>query len=486
MSVSMFDGPSAFGTTAFVLALSTVTSALAEPATGPSAADPRAGAKIPEPSLASLSLDEAIAYASAHQPSMRLARARIAEARARAEVPQGQWRPRVGAVAELFAATANNSTATYLTNSMVDIPRIGGTSAITSDKVDAASLKPYASSFVGIGLDQELFDFGRIAAQTAAFDAEARAEGYRAEGDRLDLELSVREAYFAVTSAKAVVQAADAAFDRAKSQRDATQAGLDNGLRTPVDVARADADLARWDVGRVRARGSLDLARSLLAAVIAYEAPEVDTKDAASSTSSVPTLERALADAAKRDPVVAAAEERLKAQAAATRAIDAERRPNLFLSSTLSARAGGAPLANGSDSVGRGFLPVIPNWDVGVVLSVPIYDGVTQARRHASEARETVLREEVSLVRQREDEAVERAYFALKTADAAIPALERALVAAKTSYAQTKARFDQGLGTSVDLMDAQAVLTSAEIELALGQFDRARAVARLARATAEP
>ncbi len=433
-----------------------------------------------------MTLDEAIAFANAHQPSMRLARARIDAARAQSDIPRGQWLPRVGALAELMGGTSNNTTSSYVTNSVIDIPRIGGTSAITTDKLDAASMKPYGSSFVGVGLDQEIFDFGRIAVQAAAFDAEADAESFRAESDRLDLELAVRETFFAVSSAKSIVRAAEAAFSRAKSQRDLTRAGVDNGLRTPVDLARAEADLARYDVGRVRSRGSLDLARGLLATTIGFPGAEVDAAEDLPPTAPSESLERALAEAERRDPALAAARARVKAQSEATRAIDAERRPNLYLSSTLSARAGGAPLANGATSFGRGFLPDIPNYDVGVVLSVPLFDGVTNARRRASAARETVLKEEAELVRERGTEEVERAYFSVQTAEASVPALERARDAAKTSYEQTEARFQQGLGTSVELLEAQALLTEAEIQLSLGRFELARARARLGRAIAEP
>lgn len=470
--------------------LSTASEAHADPSSSAAGAPPTS-ASVPSAgeksdAVPSLTLDAALAFARAHQPSLRLARSRIAAAEAQADVPRGQWLPRLGGVVELFAATANNSTSSYVSSYLVDIPRIGGTSAITSDKVGAASLKPYASSFVGVGLDQEIFDFGRIAAQTAAFDAQTDAERFRAASDELDVDLAVREAFFAVSGAKSIVKAADAAFDRAKSQRDLTKAGLDNGLRTPVDLARSDADLAKYEVGRARARGSLDLARGLLATVIAYPAPVVDAADDLPTGATSESLERALADAERRDPALAAARARVRAQEAATSAIGAEQRPNLYLSSSISVRGGGAPLANGDTSVGRGFLPVIPNWDAGVVLSVPMFDGVTDARRRASAAKEKVLRDEAELVRERGSDEVERAYFASQTAEATIPALERARDAALASYQATEARFQQGLGTSVELLDAQSLLTESEIQLVLGRFDLARQRARLRRAIAAP
>ena len=72
-----------------------------------------------------------------------------------------------------------------------------------------------------------------------------------------------------------------------------------------------------------------------------------------------------------------------------------------------------------------------------------------------------------------------------EVARAALPALERSLTAAQANLQQAEARFKAGLSTSVELADAEALLTEAQNQLALGRFDEARARARLARALSE-
>jgi len=57
--------------------------------------------------------------------------------------------------------------------------------------------------------------------------------------------------------------------------------------------------------------------------------------------------------------------------------------------------------------------------------------------------------------------------------------------AAHANYAQAEARFKAGLGTSLELADAEAVRTDAEIQLAIGRFEALRARAVLGRLTAE-
>ena len=122
----------------------------------------------PEASAASrsMTLPEAIAYARAHQPLVRAGLARVAARMQEAKIPTAQWLPQVGLTGQIFGATANNTTAEYLTSDALPIPRIGGTSAAAS-----ATGRPYGSTLVGAGIAQEAFDFGRISAQRAAADA---------------------------------------------------------------------------------------------------------------------------------------------------------------------------------------------------------------------------------------------------------------------------------------------------------------------------
>ncbi|HZS42534.1 MAG TPA: TolC family protein, partial [Polyangia bacterium] len=56
-----------------------------------------------------------------------------------------------------------------------------------------------------------------------------------------------------------------------------------------------------------------------------------------------------------------------------------------------------------------------------------------------------------------------------------------AVDAARANQAQADARFRAGLGTIVELADSEALLTGAELELAIGRFTVARARAALGR-----
>ena len=454
----------------------------ASPPPPPAQPLPPAAEALGIPTARKITLPEALAFARTHQPAVRAALARVQEEKANAEVPRAQYYPLVGITGQLLGGTTNNTTASYLNTPFVDLPRIGGTPGATND---SASFKPHASTLAAVGGAQELFDFGRIAAQAAAADAQVTVAGHGAERVTLDIELNVEEAFYAVHAAKAILQASEDAYARSLVHRDFARAGVKSGLRSPIELTRAEADLSRFDTARIRARGGVAASWAVLAAAVGWPDLMLDTSDEAPAPASLPALSQALQLANDRDPRLKEAISRLRSQELQTRAIGALLRPDIQLSATLSGRAGGADPSNGMVPAGSGFVPNVPNWDAALVFSWPLLDPTINARQRASRAAEDVQRAEIDSVHQEVVAAVERAYVDVAVARDALPSLEHELEAARANYAQADARFKAGLGTSVELADAEALRTDAEIRLAIGTFDLAKARAAFGRAIAE-
>lgn len=427
-----------------------------------------------------MTLDEALAHARAHQPVLRRALARVAAATADARIPRAQWLPSVGATLEAFGGTANNTTASYVNVPELDLPRIGGTRV-----TGTGSWGPSSSTLAGVGVGQELFDFGRIAAQAAVADLAYEGERHRADAEALRVDLLVKDAYYGVQGARAVLQAAEDAYRRAGVHRDMAAAEIRSGLHAPIELTRAEADLTRFEVGRIRAGGALRTAQAVFAAAVGVDEPLLDAVGTPPPLAPVPALADSLRQAVAKDPVIEEARSRVRGADAFTRAIAAEMRPDLALTATFSGRAGTAEPSSGSISDRYGPLPIVPNWDVGLVLRLPLYDPVVAARQQAAARHAEVARAEVSVLSQQEGAAVQQAYVSLEVSQAALISLGRAVDAARANDAQAEARFKAGLGTSLELADAEALRTDAEIQLAVGEFDTRRARAALSRLIGE-
>ncbi|HET9627180.1 MAG TPA: TolC family protein [Kofleriaceae bacterium] len=428
----------------------------------------------------SITLREALAYARAHQPSLAAARARVEVARAQARLPDAARTPRIVAGAEVLVGTNNNTTASYGGPLGFDVPRVGGTPANAP-----TSWSPEPTTLVGAGLRQEIYDFGRLSAQSRALDLFTRAAEDDAELADLDLTLFVEDAFYGVAGAHAVLRASEAAVARVTAHRDLAQAGVNARLRPPIELTRAEADLARFTVDVVRARGALASAQIVLAAAIGAPDPALDAGADDVAYPGAAPLTDAMRDLDQRDPAIRAATATLEAQHALTDAIERELRPDLSLSAGITGRAGGSHVNGQDDPTGNGWLPDVPNWDAMVVLSWPIFDRTVDVRAEASRRLERVRAAEIDVQREALRGRAARAYADFQVADAALPALRRSLDAARANQAQADARFANGLATAIELADAEALLADAEIQLAIGQFQRARARAVLARVIAQ-
>ncbi len=438
-----------------------------------------AGTAGAQPTPRTISLHEALLYARAHQPSLQAARARVEVARAAARLPRAAYTPRIVAGAELVAGTNNNTTTSYGGPLGFDIPRIGGTPANAP-----SSWSPEPSTLAGVGLRQEVYDFGRLSAQGRALDLFTNAAEEAATLSDMDLTLYVEETFYAVAGAHAVLRAAEAAVQRVPTHRALAKALVNGKLRPPIDRTRAEADLARFEVDRVRAQGALTSTQALLAASIGAPDAALDTGADDVRYPDVQPLASALQQLDQREPSLRAAADSLRAQQELTRAIEYELRPDLSLSAGLTGRAGGAAVQNPTP-YGGGWLPDVPNWDAMLVLSWPLFDRTVDVRAETSRRLEQVRAAELDVERERLRGGAAQAYVDFQVADSAIPALQRSLDAARANQEQADARFRAQLASAVELADAETLLTDAEIQLAIGQFQRSRARARLARILAE-
>ena len=221
-----------------------------------------------------MSLDEARTFARTHQLRLIAARHRLIAAQRDADVPGAQWLPRLGGMAQLVGSTTNNSTTTLLGTSTVDLPRIGGTKVESSP-----SLQPYPSTGAALGVRQELLDFGRIAAERNGLVLAGEVERLRVASTALDVDFGVEQSYFAVLASISIADASRGAFVRASQHRDLARANVQSGLRPPIELTRADADVARYEAAMMRARASVHVARSVLAVAVGVDDAELDVTE---------------------------------------------------------------------------------------------------------------------------------------------------------------------------------------------------------------
>jgi len=299
-----------------------------------------------------------------------------------------------------------------------------------------------------------------------------------------DLLLRVQETYFGYLAARALVEAQTAATAQAAASLAAAEGRQRSGLATIADVLQARTALSQTRLGLQQLEGQAFTFRGALATLAGLPPTaglEVGALPAqVDAASALPAVDDLLTAAAAQNPDVARA--RATADAADARARAASR----ALLPTLSLQAGASRsyLLDSSDPL---MEPAwgSTGWNVGLVLRLPLLDGLglrpaydalaARASADAAYARADATSQRVAL-------DVWTSFQGLRTAGQRIGTSKDLLDSARASTEVARGRYKEGVGSILDLLNAQAALEQARAEDVRARSDFLVALARLARA----
>ncbi len=314
---------------------------------------------------------------------------------------------------------------------------------------------------------QLLFDFGK---NWAATDAAKATSEFAREGVELQkdlIALAVKQSYYGLLLASRLVVVNAQAVDRADLNLRSAQGFFEVGTRPRFDVTRAEVDVANARVSLIRAQNAVSLSRIALntAMGIAINAPTriVDTLAYEPFTVDRDSL---VAEALRRR----AEYRQAKYQVDAAEAILRQNFRNFFPDI----------VASGTYGAARADMNEI--YSYGIQLNWSIFDGGNKVARY-KEAK-ALLDASKANVRDTELtiwQQVEQAYVNLISAEEQIGAAQKAVESAQENFRLSQGRFDAGVGTIIELTDAQLALTQAQSTQAQALTDYRLAIAQLER-----
>ncbi len=278
--------------------------------------------------------------------------------------------------------------------------------------------------------------------------------------------LAALQAYYNTQAARAAVAAARESEKASQESLSAAQVRYQVGTGTPADRLQAQTAASQATLGRLRAEGVLKIAYGTLAGVmgldadtpLALDAPPAPADAALASPASAEESRRIdalIEEARRRRPDLAAAQARVGAAQAAVDLARANGRPTLSLD--------GGPSWLRSDAGGSGV--TTQGNALGVTLSVPIFSGFSttyqvrsaQAGVQSASAQRDALRLQVA-------QDVWSAYQSLGTATHTVRTSADLLASAEQSERVALGRYKAGVGTILDLLNAQSALASARLQ----------------------
>jgi TolC family type I secretion outer membrane protein len=305
---------------------------------------------------------------------------------------------------------------------------------------------------VGLTLSYLLYDFGTRAANLENARQLLAAASATQDSTVQAVFLAAVQAYYQTQATQAALDAAHEAERAAKQSFAAAEARYLAGSATPADKLQAQTAYSQATLNRITTDGNLKKTGGALANIIGLEANR-DVSLAAANTEVVPASfdqdVNALIEEAKRQrPDLIAAEAQVKATEASADAARAAGKPSISLNASTNQ-------INSAGATSRGS-------SLGVSISVPLFAGYAPTYRvRAAEAQVEAQQARTERVRLQVALDVWNAWQNLVTATQSLRTTADLLGSATQSERVALGRYQAGVGSMLDVLNAQSVLASA-------------------------
>jgi outer membrane protein len=322
----------------------------------------------------------------------------------------------------------------------------------------------YSRVGTGLSLSQLITDFGRTSSLVASADFHSQAQQQTTEFTRSQILLAVDRAYFAELRARAVLRVAEQTVSARQLVADQVAALARSNLKSTLDVSFANVNLSDARLLLASAQNNIASAEAELATALGipgqaqqggFNLADVPLPDM------LPSSVQPLLAAALRDRPDAAGL-RLD-QTSAERFAKAEK-DLIFPTVAVAAAAGFAP---------AGVVEIPGRYGgIGLNVSIPVLNGrLFRARRTEAELRAQAAQQNVRDLENRIARDVQVAYLNSATAFQRLSLTAELLQQAQLAADLAQSRYDIGLGSIVELSQAQLNVTAAQIANSSAQYD---------------
>ena len=409
-----------------------------------------------------LTLQQAEQTGLRNQPNVRAARGLQEAAEGRVEEARAGYLPQVTVTGSYERTTGNYTTRPGT------LPKTSGGETFV---IPPVSWNP-SINFIQLNAaaNQLIYDFGQTSNKWSAAGASRDAAGDNTRTALLQTLLNVRHAYFTARANRDLVAVAEETVRNQEKHVEQTQAFVRTGIQPDINLATVMTALANAKVQLVTAENNFAVAEAQLSQAMGVSVSERYTLTddeippiAGEDGSPAPLVERA----EKNRPEIASLINQRRAQASTVTSLKGGYGPS------LSAIAGISETGVAIESLG-------PNWFVGLGLTWNILQGgLTRGQvREANGTLENLVGQEQALRLQVQVD-IEQGRLGVQAAKATIGAADEALVNARSQLTLAEKRYEHGLGSAVELGDAQVAYTTAEAQVVQSKFNLAAARAQL-------
>jgi len=349
----------------------------------------------------------------------------------------------VWATSRIYAAQTGVAKAAYL-------PSADLNAAVSRSQSGSASGTNQSS--IGFSLSYLLYDFGARAASLEAAQLQLAAASASQDSTVQAIFLAAVQAFY---QAQATAAALDAALESERAANEsfsAAAARYSAGSATLADKLQAQTAWSQATLNRITAEGSLKNAQGNLANILGLDANR-NVSLAAASTTAIPAdfdgdIAALIEQARQHRPDMQAAAAQVKAAQASADASRAADKPTLSLGASANQNNIAGSSTNSSS--------------IGINLRVPIFSGFSPTYRiRAAEAQVESRTAQLERLRLQVALDVWTAYQNLTTSTQSLRTTANLLDSAEQSERVALGRYKAGVGSILDVLNAQSALASA-------------------------
>jgi outer membrane protein len=423
--------------------------AMAAEETGPAAAQPEAPV-VPE----TLSLEQAIEIALQYNPQVAISEHGVRAARGELTQARSALHPRLDVTTQRVTP--------------VDLP------PFTFQSRDST----WETSF---SVSQPLYTGGGIRQGISAADSYFQGSVGEFERRRQEVAFAARQSYYEVITAEEGVKVAQDVVGSAQEHLRLARLRYEAGVAPQFDALAAEARVARVEQVLFAAEADRGIAWAALSRVLGVPIPE-GTRLTTPRPVEMPSVgvEDLVEEAVQKRPDLLAAGAESAAARAQLLVAKAKRQPSVSLAGSYTLREAttipgeelGAPGTDIVVSQSSGIVALVANWS--------LYNGgqVTGEIKTA-EARLRQAENMIESLKQAIELDVRSAYLLVGAARSQVGAAQKEVDQAQEAHRIATLRYEEGVGTSVEILDAEANLEGAKTRLNEAVFGLNLAVAQL-------
>jgi|KBSMisStandDraft_5_1062788.scaffolds.fasta_scaffold00507_5 outer membrane protein len=328
----------------------------------------------------------------------------------------------------------------------------------------------YERAAVGATVTQLITDFGHTSNLISSAKLAAKAQDQNAIATQEQIRLAADQAFYGALQARTVTKVADQTVAARQTVAEQIEALFNSKLKSQLDLSFANVNLSQAKLLLLDAQNNENAALASLSVVLGFRSLQDFQlmEDTTQVTPPPANIDDLITQAFAKRPELLA----LNYHYESAQKFQAAERDLLFPTIRAAGAVGDTPVRN----------PVLSNWygAVGVNIDIPVFNGfLYTARAHEARLRAEAAQARLTDLRNRIARDVRTSWLNATTAYNRLSVTQQLLEQANLALDLAQTRYKLGLGSIVELSQAQLQQTQSEIGNVQAGYDYRLALASL-------